>query len=147
MYITNVTENSRKTRKGDKSMNRTIKLIAALLVAGIVFTGTNSLATIRHCHLDNAKSVVSTNSCTPKNSKYFVAVSHGSTSASNSVKVQLQEWKPTYQSYFDRTIHNAVAKGITESWYPSCGSGSWAKLKLIASGSKGSGRGSISNEF
>lgn len=128
-------------------MNRAIKLIAALLVAGIVFTGTNSLATIRYCNLDNAKSVVSANSCTPKNAKYFVVVSHGSTSASNSVKVLLQGWKPTYQSYRERTIHNGVAKGMTESWYPPCSDDSWAKLKLVASGSKGSGRGSISNEF
>lgn len=129
-------------------MNRTIKLIAALLVAGIVFTGTNSLATIRYCNLDNAKSVESTNSCTAKNNySYKVVVSHGSTSSSSTLKAGLNEWNVTKKTYEYRDISLSVSKGVTSIAYPTCRNGYWAKLRMTASGSRGSGRGSISNEF
>lgn len=129
-------------------MNRTIKLIAALLVAGIVFTGTNSLATIRYCHLDNAKSVESTNSCTAKNNNsYKVAVSHGTTSASSTINAGMNEWDKIDKLYRYRSIPLSVGKGETGTYYPGVKYGYWAKLRMTASGSAGSGRGSISNEF
>lgn len=129
-------------------MNRTIKLIAALLVAGIVFTGTNSLATIRYCNLDNAKSVESTNSCTAKNNyNYQVVVSHGTTSSSSTIIADLNEWNQFTKKYQYQDASWSVSKGTTKKFNPTCKNGYWAKLRMTASGSRGSGRGSISNEF
>lgn len=127
-------------------MNKVRRFIVALLAVVLVFTGTNALATIRYCNLDNVKTVTSTNSCTAKNNQYFVAASHGATSKSNKLSVGWEEWSSTYKAYKSKSLYS-LSKGTYDSGRQNSGYGTWAKLVLTASGSTGSGRGSISNEF
>ncbi len=129
-------------------MQRIGKMLIALAVVVLVFSGTNALATSRGCSLNNAKSAESTYSCTVKSSTgtYKVTANHSQNSNSDKLIVGLNEWNATNSTYRHRVIFT-LEKNSTLIKYPLYETGKWAKLRLTAGSDKATGTGIISNEF
>ena len=127
-------------------MQNSYQIIGALLTAVVVLGGSTAAATSRSVSLSDAKSAESTYSCTAKNGKYKVYANRSPRSKSTRLLVGLNEWDVSTSKYlytykFSITSTNGTTKLLNAQI------GNWAKVRLTAEGSKGTGAGNITNEF
>ena len=61
------------------------------------------------------------------------------------MNVVFVEWNQSKKAYDSYTL-GVLSRGVSNQWYPNARNGLWAKIRLEAQNSKGSGAGSISNE-